>query len=216
MKVLNDFLREYISPVMSVAGFKKKGTEYRFANESGDHAFISFSTMRIDPTACVFYAACSFVPEPYWAWLNRQHKESGLPPTDSSGVLAAYSVRPPDSSAHAPTAPGLARARWAFGDRNRPIVGAEFAGQLEAEELPRIRRLLERRGLLAEITLSRSPSVRRWGAVKSELVLMVDSYTAQQKEALLAAPEVDDTFRREYRVWEERRRQRDVSGHIGR
>jgi hypothetical protein len=69
---------------------------------------------------------------------------------------------------------------------------------------------------LAEITLSRSPSVRRWGAVKSELVLMVDSYTAQQKEALLAAPEVDDTFRREYRVWEERRRQRDVSGHIGR
>jgi hypothetical protein len=216
VKILNGFLRDYVSPVMSAAGFKKQGAEYRFANESGDSAFLTFSTMRIDAAACVFLATCSFVPEPYWAWLHRQHEEAGLPPTESSGVLAAYSVLPPDSSAHAPTAPGLARARWAFGDRNRPPVGAEFAGQLEVDELPKIRRLLERHELLAEITSSRSPSVRRWGAVKSELVLMVDSYTAPQKEALLAAPDVDDTFRREYRVWEERRRQRVVRSHIGR
>lgn len=201
VKILNDFLREYVTPVMSAAGFRKKGAEYRFKNESGDSVFLTFSTTRIDPEACVFFATCSFVPEPYWEWLNRQHVEAGLPPADSSGVLAAYSVLPPDSCAHAPTAPGLARARWAFGGQNRSIVGAGLAGQLEAEELPRIGRLLVRPGLLAEITSSRSPSVRRWGVVQSELVLMVDDYTAQQKEALLAVPELDDTFRRDYREW---------------
>ncbi|MFI6875717.1 hypothetical protein ACIBL6_20000 [Streptomyces sp. NPDC050400] len=120
-------------------------------------------------------------------------------------MLAAYSVLPPDSCAHAPTGGGLARARWAFGDRNRSGVGAAFAGQLEAEELPRIGRLLTRPGLLAEITSSRSPSVRRWSAVQSELVLMVDDYPPQQRESLLAAPELDDAFRRDYREWAGRR-----------
>lgn len=68
-----------------------------------------------------------------------------------------------------------------------------------------MKRLLERPELLAEITSSRSPSIRRWGAIQSELVLMVDDYTAQQKEVLLSAPELDDTFRRDYREWTERR-----------
>ncbi|MDR3081108.1 MAG: hypothetical protein LBV60_09305 [Streptomyces sp.] len=206
MKILNDFLQEYITPVMKTAGFKKKATEYRFTNGSGDSVFLAFSTTRIDPGACVFFATCSFVPEPYWGWLNRRHLEARLPPVDSSGALAAYSVLPPESCAHAPTAPGLARARWAFGvSGNRPVVGGEFAAQLEDEELPRIGRLLERPGLLTEITSSRQPSVRRWGAVQSELVLMVDEYTVEQREMLIATSELDEPFRREYGEWAEKR-----------
>ncbi|MEV8123264.1 hypothetical protein AB0P07_03910 [Streptomyces sp. NPDC085944] len=127
--------------------------------------------------------------------------ETKFPPTDVSGVLAAYSVLPPGAFAHAPASPGLARARWAFGDRNRSDVGAGLAGQLKTEELPRIGRLLMRPVLLAEITSYRSPSVRRWGAVQSELVLMADHYTTPQQETLLAAPDLDDTFRRDYREW---------------
>ncbi|NDZ74660.1 hypothetical protein G3I36_27195 [Streptomyces sp. SID10362] len=201
MTILNDFLREYVAPVLSAAGFKKKGAEYRFTNEAGDSAFLTFSTTRLDPETCVFFATCSFVPEPYWAWLNRRQAEAKFPPTDASGVLAAYSVLPPDAFAHAPAPSGLARARWAFSDRNRSSVGTGLAGQLKTEELPRIERLLMRPGLLAEITSSRSPSVRRWGAVQSELVLMADHYTTQQQEMLLAAPDLDDTFRRDYREW---------------
>lgn len=201
MTILSDFLREYATPVMSAAGFKKKGAEYRFTNEAGDSAFLTFSATRIDPEACVLFATCSFVPEPYWAWLNRRQAEANFPPTDASGVLAAYSVLPPDAFAHAPASSGLARARWAFSDRNRSDVGTGLAGQLKTEELPRIERLLMRPGLLAEITSSRSPSVRRWGEVQSELVLMADHYTTPQQEMLLAAPDLDDTFRRDYREW---------------
>ena len=73
-------------------------------------------------------------------------------------------------------------------------MGTGLAGQLKTEELPRIERLLMRPGLLAEITSSRSPSVRRWGAVQSELVLKADHYTTPQQEMLLAAPDLDDTF----------------------
>lgn len=93
---------------------------------------------------------------------------------------------PPDAFAHAPASSGLARARWAFSDRNRSDVGTGLAGRLKTEELPRIERLLMRPGLLAEITSSRSPSVRRWGAVQSELVLMADHYTTRQQEMLRA------------------------------
>ncbi|MFE7708378.1 hypothetical protein ACFU6I_21870 [Streptomyces sp. NPDC057486] len=187
---------------MSASGAKKKGKEYRLHSESGDAAFLTFSPTLIDPDALVFFVQCLFVPEPYWEWLNRSHVDAGIPPADTSGALAAYSVMPPDSCAHAPAATGLARARWAFGGRNRAAVGAALAGQLEAKELPRIGRLLERPGLLEEITSSQSPSVRRWGAVQSELVLMVDDYTAQQKEILLGATELDDAFRQGYREWE--------------
>ncbi|MFD5966692.1 hypothetical protein ACFW5W_22560 [Streptomyces sp. NPDC058783] len=72
---------------------------------------------------------------------------------------------------------------------------------MAGEASSRIERLLIRPGLLAEITSSRSPAVRRWGAVQSELVLMADHYTTPQQEMLLATPDLDDTFRRDYREW---------------
>lgn len=52
LKMLNDFLREYATPVRSAAGFKKKAVAYRYATETGDLVFVTFSTTQIAPEAC--------------------------------------------------------------------------------------------------------------------------------------------------------------------
>ncbi|MFI6931020.1 DUF4304 domain-containing protein [Streptomyces sp. NPDC050287] len=205
MKELSDFLKEFVTPKLKPLGFRRKGQVYRLDGDSGDVAFIHFTPVRIDPHAVVFHARCSFVPEPHWQFLNRQHMVAGVPEAKESGALASYSLMPPDSAAHAPASSGVFRTRWAFGDRNRAEVGEVLVEALVAE-VPRIRQLLVRENLLAAIESPETPSIRRRGALQSELLLMVDEYDRERVQELLSRMGEDDPFIELFNRWAYMRR----------
>ncbi|MBC9730906.1 DUF4304 domain-containing protein [Streptomyces sp. TRM68367] len=205
MKELSDFLKEFVTPKLKPLGFRKKGQLYRLDGDSGDVAFISFAPMRIDPCAVVFHVSCLFVPEPYWQFLNRQYMVAGVPEVNQSGALASYSLMPPDSAAHDPASWGVDRTRWAFGDRNRAEVG-KVLGEALVAEVPRIRQLLVRENLLAAIQSPETPSIRRRGALQSELLLMVDDYPREKLQDLLSRIDEDHPFIELFTRWADMRR----------
>lgn len=202
---LSDFLKEFATPKLKPLDFRKKGRLYRLDGDSGDVAFISFAPMLIDPYAVVFHVSCLFVPEPHWQFLNRQYMVTGVPEANESGALASYSLMPPDSVAHDPASSGVFRTRWAFDDRNRAEVG-EVLGEALVAEVPRIRHLLVRENLLAAIQSSETPSIRRRGALKSELLLMIDDYSRERIEDLLSKMGENDPFIELFTRWADMRR----------
>lgn len=205
VKELSDFLKEFVTPKLKPLGFRKKGQVYRLDVESGDVAFIHFTPMRVDPQAVVFHAQCSFVPEPHWQFLNRQYMVAGVPEVKESGALASYSLMPPDSAAHDPASSGVFRTRWAFVDRNRAEVG-KVLGEALMAEVPRIRQMLVRENLLAAIQSSETPSIRRRGALQSELLLMVDDYPPERVQDLLSRMGENDPFIELFTQWVDMRR----------
>lgn len=205
MKELSDFLKEFVAPELKSFGFKKKGQVYRLDGDSGDAAFISFAPTCIDPGAVVFHVQCSIVPEPYWQFLNRQYMAAGVPEPNPSGALASYSLMPVDSAAHDPASSGLARTRWAFSDRNRAEVGKAL-GEVLTADVPRIRHLLVRENLLAAIQSPETPTIRRRGALQSELLLMVDDYPPERVQDLLSRMDADDPFIELFEGWADMRR----------
>ncbi|WP_142216949.1 hypothetical protein [Streptomyces sp. SLBN-118] len=206
MKLLNDFLKEYATPVAKSAGFKKKGTAFRIDASSGDVAFLEFSPFRIDSTFVVFHAQCFIVPEPYWQWMNRQYLAAGVPEPNSSGAIAAFSVVPPPQAAHTPEAGGLARTRWAFDENTRQASGKILSDVLRSDVVPRIRHLLVRENLLDAIRSTESPSIRRWGALESEIVLMVDEYSRHEMESLLSELDDSSPLKKQFTEWADMRR----------
>jgi hypothetical protein len=209
VKELSDFLKEFATPKLKPLGFRKKGRVYRLDDDSGDAAFISFAPTRIDPYAVVFHVSCLFVPEPYWQFLNRQYMVAGVPEAMESGALASYSLMPPDSAAHDPASLGIFRTRWAFGDRNRAEVSGVLGEALVAE-VPRIRQLLVRENLLTAIQSPEMPSIRRRGALQSELLLMVDDYPRERVEDLLSRIDEGHPFIELFTRWADMR-----CGHHG-
>ncbi|MFJ9586459.1 hypothetical protein [Streptomyces acidicola] len=205
VKELSDFLKEFVTPKLKHLGFKKKGQAYRLDTESRDSAFISFTPVRIDPHAVVFYVQCLFVPEPHWQFSNRQYMVAGVPEVNQSGALASYSLMPPESAAHDSGSSDLARTRWAFGDWQRAEVGAVLGEALVAE-VPKIRHLLVRENLLAAIQSPELPTIRRRGALQSELLLMIDDYPQEKVEELLSRIDEGDPFIDLFTRWADMRR----------
>lgn len=66
-KELDELLRRFVTPVLSMRGLRKSGHSYRKRYEGGDWAVISF---RGHPTGLrgSFLAEASFVPDPTWDW----------------------------------------------------------------------------------------------------------------------------------------------------
>lgn len=201
LRELSDLLREFVTPELAKLGFRKRGFAYELSDPSGDAAYLDFSVMRIDPHAVVFHVQGMLVPQPYWHWLNKQHMYRDMPPPNPSGALATFSVVPPREAAHTPDEFGLSRTRWAHDGETRDRVGRVLGDVLLSESVPKLRRLLARENLLAAIRSTERPTIRRWGAVKSELVLMADHHAEADRRSLLSRFESDDRFVTDFREW---------------
>ncbi|KUO21682.1 hypothetical protein AQJ91_07855 [Streptomyces dysideae] len=79
-------------------------------------------------------------------------------------------------------------------------------GEALVAEVPRIRQLLVRENLLAAIQSPETPSIRRRGALKSELLLMVDDYPREKLQDLLSRIDEDDPFIELFTRWADMRR----------
>ncbi|WP_406727959.1 hypothetical protein WJ438_29740 [Streptomyces sp. GD-15H] len=90
---------------------------------------------------------------------------------------------------------------WAFGYQNRARVGVSLAEVLTTEAVPKLQRLLDREKLLLAIKSPERPSIRRWGAVQSELVLMADVNPRERVEQLLSLLDRGDTFAENFDRW---------------
>ncbi|MCZ4103329.1 hypothetical protein [Streptomyces sp. H39-C1] len=209
MKQLGDFLKEYVTPAVKPAGFKKMGKYYQLSTPSGDAAFLEFNPVRVDPDYIVFYAHCSIVPEPYWQWLNRHCVVTGVPSPNPSGALAGFSLIPPKTAAYTPSALGVLSTRWAFNETTRVKTGGSIDLVLRTDVIPRVQRLLIRDKLLEAIISTDKPSIRLWGALQSELVLMVDKYSLPEFEESLSRIDLNPSIKAQLVAWAEIRQGRN-------
>ncbi|PWI04804.1 hypothetical protein DIZ27_43095 [Streptomyces sp. NWU339] len=76
-----------------------------------------------------------------------------------------------------------------------------LAEVLTTEAVPKLQRLLDREKLLMAIKSSERPSIRRWGAVQSELVLMADVNPRERVEQLLSSLDRGDAFAENFDRW---------------
>ncbi|QNA77625.1 hypothetical protein C8250_042930 [Streptomyces sp. So13.3] len=207
VKQLDDILKEYVTPAVKPAGFKKKGSTYQLTASSGDSAFLQFHPRRIDPDNVVFEAQWSMVPEPYWQWLNREYLVADIPAPHPSGVLAGSRILPPDAVVYRPETMKVLPVYWAFNDASRTAIGEVMDLTLRTEIVPNIQRLLVRDNLLQAIRTN--PSIRRWGATKAELVLTVDDLSIDEFEELLSRIDLNPFIKGQLMAWAEIRQGRN-------
>lgn len=206
VRQLGDFLKEYVTPAVKPAGFKKKGSTYQLTASSGDSAFLQFHPRRIDPDNAVFEAQWSMVPEPYWQWLNRQYMVADIPAPHPSGVLAGSRILPPDAVVYRPEAMKVLPVYWAFNDASRTVIGEIMDLTLRTEIVPNIQHLLVRENLIQAIRTT--PSIQRWGVLESELVLTVDDHSIREFEESLSSVDLNPSIKGQLVAWAEMRQGR--------
>ncbi|MFC9247280.1 hypothetical protein ACFT7S_25755 [Streptomyces sp. NPDC057136] len=166
---------------------------FRLAGTDGDCALLEFRPHRIDLRREVFFVRASIVLAPQRGWLYRKHWEQMRErPALPAEAVAEWELIPPVAVAWEPGADMPARSYWAYGAGIEPEDCArELARTLREETVPRMRRLLDRAALRAEIR-DPAPDIRRrrppgW----AEVLLDVDQVAPADLESLFEKVETD-------------------------
>ncbi|MET7743250.1 hypothetical protein [Streptomyces sp. NPDC005385] len=201
MNPLDTLIREHVVPVMTAAGFAKKGRIFRLAVPNGDHAFLHIDADPVDPAQVVFEVSFWMVLVPSWEFAYRDNPMTGAP--DASGALATCKVVPPAVAAHQPDEEGFFRTRWAFAEPDtRDASGRELARILADKTVPRMVRLLDRGTLLEETRTNPNDGlVRLRGALMTEFLLRIDDAPVPDVTALVDKAEAEDEWARPFAAW---------------
>ncbi len=173
MNHLDSFVRDWVSPVMKEAGYRKSGNLFRRTSDDGSSAFLQFSSYRIDENATVFEVEFFIVPISYWKWLNRDLES--LPKMNGAGAFVSERVFPPDELAHTVDGAVRFRYRWAFStDATRAACGSELVSRLRDSVLPKLEALLDGPALLAEVAHPTPPMILLVEREMAEILLRID------------------------------------------
>jgi hypothetical protein len=195
--------RRHVVPVAKEEGLTQDGKVFRLAGTHGDCALLEFHPHRIDLRREVFFVRASIVLAPQRGWLYRKHWEQARErPALPAEAVAEWELVPPVAVAQEPGADMPARSYWAYGAGIEPEDCArELTRMLREEAVPRMRRLLDRAALLAEIK-DPAPDIRRrrppgW----AEVLLNVDQVAPADLEPLFEKVETDYPLADEFIDW---------------
>ena len=191
MKPVDRLVRDHARPVLTEAGFRRKGNRFWLTAPNGDVACVDFQTqagvtvMRPDgvhamPDWAAFFVNIGVVPVPRWDWLC--HQFPGLSkqvPEASHGLWTSRAVAPPE------VADDVISDSWVVkGADQVAVCGEHLARVLRDDVVPLLVWCLDRAEFLA---LCRDPA-RPLDPPPSdaELILLVDDGPSPDLDAALA------------------------------
>lgn len=191
-------LRQYVTPVMKAAGFRKKGRQYRLTGGSGDLVILEFDAMRHE--VGVFGVDFVAVPLPCCDWLHRN--EPGFVAPDVWGGVVRCDIQPPPEASRRPRFQG----RWLVDPADEGArCGTALTTALAERYVPVMQRLLDRETVLREALDPESEVNRLWAPGMLTLFLRIDTVDKAGAEELLAGVSPDTPNREAVLEWARRR-----------
>ncbi|HWG97856.1 MAG TPA: DUF4304 domain-containing protein [Pilimelia sp.] len=190
MKPLDLMLRDHITPVLTAAGYRRRGREYTRRAPHGDVAIVHLQTSAGSVGDQVdFYVNLGAVPASYADWLGELFGAPLARPGHEHGLWRDR-LRPPPELADEPGPYGSDRWRLR-GAAGVAACGAGLAAALTATALPLLADLLDRDRFLA---LHRDPGRPLGTGVVTfpEIFLLVDAGPSAALDAELAKLDAAD------------------------
>ncbi len=184
MNPLDAVLKDYVTPVMRAAGFKKSGRLYRLRADNGDYAMLDVWSRGINAFGSIAFGLMPcWATVPYVAWRRHLERDNGdevpgseyairgemvAPPEEFwEGIgskphmeLVRQTTLPPEMVARLEGLPPSSDPVWALNpSRGLDSGGKALAQRLESVTVPMLKRLLDRSELLKESELPREVSV---------------------------------------------------------
>lgn len=202
---LEPVLKEFVTPVMKAAGFRKSGKTYRLGPARGDQALVNFQSTLMDfGSTTAFYVNVAVVSRARFEFHNLD-TPAGIDrePTVAWGLLRDRLWPPSDVEIRRPETSPFRSEIWGFGnddeDRARRC-GQQLAAELGETWLPWLTRMLDRPTLRQFLRdpASEVPTMTLTGPWADAFLLLDDGPSPALDQALAemktAGLEVADEF----------------------